>query len=63
MSEIDDLVAKGLIETVEPDRPMAEKSIDEGSRHLQHVHLHTDIARFKLNSGEFHLPPFRQSRG
>jgi len=35
MSEIDDLVAKGLIETVEPDRPMAEQWIDEGRRHLQ----------------------------
>jgi len=35
MSEIDDLVAKGLIETVEPDRPMAEQWIDEGGRHLQ----------------------------
>ena len=35
MSELDDLVAKGLIESVGPDRPIAEQWIDDGRRHLQ----------------------------
>jgi hypothetical protein len=34
MSELGDLTAKGLIETVEPDRPMAEQWISDARRHL-----------------------------
>jgi HEPN domain-containing protein len=35
VSELDDLLAKGLIETVESDRPMAEQWISDARRHLQ----------------------------
>jgi HEPN domain-containing protein len=35
MSQLDDLVAKGFIETVESDRPMAEEWISDARRHLE----------------------------
>ena len=35
MSELDDLIAKGLIESVESDRPMAEQWISDARRHLE----------------------------
>jgi len=35
MSELDDLIAKGLIEAVESDRPMAEQWISDARRHLE----------------------------
>jgi HEPN domain-containing protein len=35
MSELDDLIAKGLIEAVDSDRPMAEQWISDARRHLQ----------------------------
>jgi HEPN domain-containing protein len=38
MREWDDLVASGLIEAVEPDRPTAEKWINDAKRHLEAAH-------------------------
>jgi len=35
MSELDDLRAKGLIEAVTPDRPVAEEWIEDAKRHLK----------------------------
>jgi len=35
VSELDDLLARGLIETVESDRPMAEQWISDARRHLE----------------------------
>jgi len=35
MSELDDLIAKGLIEPVESDPPMAEQWIRDARRHLE----------------------------
>ena len=35
MSELDDLIAKGLIEAVESDLPMAEQWISDARRHLE----------------------------
>ena len=35
MSELDDLIAKGLIEAVESDRPIAEQWIGDARRHLE----------------------------
>jgi len=35
MSELDDLIAKGLIEAAESDRPMAEQWISDAKRHLE----------------------------
>ena len=35
MSKLDDLIAKGLIEAVESDRPLAEQWISDARRHLE----------------------------
>ncbi len=35
MTELDDLVTKGLLEAVEADRPMTEQWIEDAKRHLQ----------------------------
>jgi HEPN domain-containing protein len=35
MSELDDLIEKGLIEAVDSDRPMAEQWISDARRHLK----------------------------
>ncbi len=35
MSELDDLIAKGLIEAVESDRTMAEQWVSDARRHLE----------------------------
>jgi HEPN domain-containing protein len=38
MSELDDLVTRGLIEAIQPDRPTAEKWINDARRHLEAAH-------------------------
>jgi hypothetical protein len=35
MRELDDLIAQGLIEAVDSDRPMAEQWISDSRRHLE----------------------------
>lgn len=35
MNELKGLLAKGLIETVEPDRSLAEQWIEDARRHIQ----------------------------